>query len=117
MSELYDILIAAHQGSWALLIIAFLITFTLYRTRKITGGTVVKMILRLFYLVMIISGAGLLALNGFPVYYLIKTIIALVVIGFMEMALEQAKQGKKKWTGFIAALVLVLLVVIIGYAG
>lgn len=117
MSEIYNVFIASHQGTWGLLIIAFLIAFALYRTRKITGGKVVAIILRLFYFIMIISGAGLLALTGFPILYIVKAFLALVMIGCMELALEQAKQGKNGWIGFIAALVSALIVVIIGYTG
>jgi len=118
MSEgLYDIFVASHQGAWALLIVAFLIAFFLYQAQKKTGGKIVAMILRLFYLIMVITGAGLLFQYGFPAHYLVKGIIAIVMIGFMEMALAKAKRGQKGITGFIVAVILAILVVIMGYAG
>ncbi|SDJ06000.1 DUF1516 family protein [Natribacillus halophilus] len=118
MSEsLYNIFLASHQGAWAFLIILFLVAFPLYKAHKMTSAKIVSMILRLFYLIMIISGSGLLYTYGFPPHYLVKGMIALLMIGFMEMALGKAKRGKGGMVGFILAFISALLVVIMGFAG
>lgn len=115
--SLYNIFLGSHQGSWAFLIIFFLIAFSLYKTNKVTSGKIVSMILRLFYLIMVVSGAGLLYTYGFPAHYIVKGIIAIFMIGFMEMALGKAKRSKSGKAGFIFAVVSALLVVIMGFAG
>ena len=115
--SLFDIFLASHQGAWAFLIIFFLVSFTLYKTHKMKSAKVVSMILRLFYLIMFLSGLELLITYGFPPHYFVKGIIALLMIGFMEMALRKAKRGQSGMVGFILAFVSALLVVIMGFAG
>ncbi|WP_059105030.1 DUF1516 family protein [Shouchella shacheensis] len=118
MSEgLYNIFLASHQGAWAFLLIFFLIAFSLYKAHKMTSGKVISMILRLFYLIMIVSGSGLLYTYGFPPHYVVKGIIAFVMIGFMEMTLRKVKRDQGGMVGFILASISALLVVIMGFAG
>lgn len=111
--KLLNIFYQSHAGSWAFIIILFVVSAIFYR-QKIT-----PMILRLFYLIMLVSGIGMLIGYGFPVKYVVKGIIAIAVIGLMEMILGRMKRGQGKESStkilFIVWAVLILIVVLLGY--
>ena len=84
-----------HSSAWAITILLFLIAFFLLKGGKAKGGKIVHMILRLFYVIMIVSGVYLLsALWGFATIYIVKGLLAIVLIGLMEMLLGKAKRGQ-----------------------
>ncbi|WP_059103711.1 YisL family protein [Shouchella shacheensis] len=110
-----EIFQASHEGSWAFLAILFVVSYFLYRANKNRAGTIIQMILRLFYLIMIVTGAGMLYGYGFPTMFVVKGILALVLIGFMEMTLAKTKRGESALVGWILVVVTLLLVVLMGY--
>ncbi|SDI53737.1 DUF1516 family protein [Natribacillus halophilus] len=112
---MYDMLFASHQGSWAFLPILFLIAFFLYRAGKNTGGRILRIILGIFYLIMIVSGVGLLFELGFPAMFVVKGILALLLIGFMEMALGKTKRGESAAVSFTLVVVTLVIVVLLGF--
>ncbi|KHF38402.1 hypothetical protein LQ50_21640 [Halalkalibacter okhensis] len=105
----------AHVDSWWLLIVLFLITYFLLRAGKDKGAKILHMIVRLFYIVMIFSGVVLLFNWNFAIAYVIKAILAIVLIYAMEMILVRTKKGTlgskapMYWGLFVVTLVVVIL--------
>ncbi len=103
------------HSSWAFLVVLFLVSYFLLKTQKTKAATIVQMILRLFYLIMIISGIGMLIGYGFPVQYTLKGVLAIVLIGSIEGLLGKTKKGTigtkapAYWGVIIALLLLVIL--------
>ncbi|SFE79931.1 DUF1516 family protein [Alteribacillus iranensis] len=99
----------SHAGSWAFLILFFLISY-FFSKQKIT-----LMLQRLFAVIMIVTGIGMWILYGFPMFYLIKGILAILLIGIMEMLVGRKKRQQSHggmWAGFI---ILALIVLLMGY--
>lgn len=75
------------------------------------------MILRLFYILIIVTGVSLLVMLEYPLAYIIKAFLAIWLIYTMEMILVRGSKGlldgKKKtiyWTQFFVSVILVLLI-------
>ena len=99
-----------HAGSWIVLIVMFLLSYFLTK-QKIT-----HMILRLFYLVMIFSGAYMLFAGGsYGGQYHLKAVLAIALIAMMEMILVRKKKGKSILPLWIAMIVLLALVLLIAF--
>ncbi|MET3696412.1 uncharacterized protein DUF1516 [Bacillus oleivorans] len=106
---MYHIFYQSHAGSWAILIVLFLISY-FARKQKIS-----VMLQRLFYIIMLVSGIGMLFLRNFELLFVVKGILAILLIGTMEMLTIRSRKGKPVagiWVGFV---VLLALVVLIGY--
>ncbi|GAE31171.1 DUF1516 family protein [Alkalihalobacillus hemicellulosilyticus] len=115
---LINIFYESHRGSWTILIILFIVAFFLYKAQKNKGATVVHMITRLFYLIMLVSGIGTLIGYQFPVVLIVKGILALVLIYVMEMILVRTKKntlGDKAGVYWIALVVISLIVILMGF--
>ncbi|MFT8317676.1 MAG: DUF1516 family protein [Sporolactobacillus sp.] len=106
---LHGILVGVHAYVWPLMTILFIVAVLLPRQKAWS------MILRLAYLVMIISGVWLLAMYHFPAMLVVKGILAIVLIGLMEMSL--ARRGKRQSVALFLVLTAIVLVIIllIGY--
>lgn len=107
--KLYNIFLQSHAGSWAIMILLFIISYFFYR-QKIT-----PMILRLFYLIMIISGICLLYGLKFPVLYIVKGILAIGLIGLMEMILGRRSRRESHGVMWIIWAVVLIAILLIGY--
>lgn len=94
---------------WGLLLVFFVLALALPRQ----GWPV--MLLRLFYLVMIVSGVGMLIVLQFPVFYVVKGLLALVLIGTIEMVLARRKKGSVSPIQWAVLLLLLVLVPLMGY--
>lgn len=105
----------AHQGSWFFLLVLFFITYYSFTKRKVNVGKVTHMILRLFYVIMLFSGIGLLAAYNFSAFYSVKGIIALIMIGLMEMSCVRAKKEKPHSVVFYSGSALLLIVILMGF--
>ncbi len=110
---MYNIFYQSHAGSWAVLVLLLFVSFFAYKQN------ISLMIQRLFYLIMIISGAGMIVLQftmgSFPLLYIFKGIIAIALIGVMEMIVGRRKRSESTKTHWIAFAVLLLIVLLIGY--
>lgn len=111
------ILYQSHAGSWAITILLFFVSFVLLKMGKPTGKKITHMILRLFFVIMVVSGLGMLFTRGFPLIFVIKGILAIWLIAVMERLLsksatksEQGASMKGSWIQFIIAFVLVALI-------
>ncbi|MED4130416.1 MULTISPECIES: DUF1516 family protein [Shouchella] len=114
-TEYYSIFRATHEGSWAFLIVLFIVAFVLYRSRKLKAATILHMITRLFYLFMLVSGIAMLVALNFNLFYVVKGLLAVLVIGFMEMAAGKAKRNENSLGSLFIVLVLALVVVLMGF--
>lgn len=107
-----DVLYHFHASAWLLTVIFFLLSVLFLKSNRPTIYKVSHMILRLLFVVMVISGIGLLIMYQFPLVYVVKGILALLLIGLMEMILARAKKGvpsKALWAQFLVVLPLVVL--------
>lgn len=103
-----------HITTWVLTLILFFVAFGLLKSGKAKPQKIVHMILRLFYLVTILTGLLLIdgnAFSAFPLTYTLKILFGVLVFGFMEMALVRTRKEKK--TAIIWLLLIVVLVVVV----
>ncbi|WP_409294859.1 DUF1516 family protein [Peribacillus sp. SCS-26] len=94
-----------HASSWAILIILFLISYFMNK-QKIS-----LMLQRLFYIVMVGSGIGMLILGHYSWMFFLKGVLAIILIGLMEMLVIRKKKEKKHgalWIPFIIILIAIL---------
>ncbi len=108
----YIALYHPHAYFWMLLVALFFVAFFLYRANVAKGAKITHMVLRLLYVIMIVTGVGMLFSIGFPLTYVIKGILAIALIYFMEMILVRTKKGTLQpyfWFFCLGALALVLL--------
>lgn len=98
----------AHITTWVIALILFAVALFLHKGGNQKGTKIVHMILRLFYLLIIITGFGLFmnfsSLD--PALYGIKFLGGIVVIAMMEMVLVRTVKGKNTglfWTILIVS--------------
>lgn len=106
-------LIHAHITTWVLGIILFFVAFSFFKSGKEKPFKIIHMVLRLFYVLIIITGivivSGVYQLNG---EYIAKIILGIWTIATMEMVLVKSKKGKPTriyWIQFVVVLVLTIL--------
>lgn len=110
MEGMYTGLYHTHASSWLILVILFVVCYFIPKNK------VLPMILRLFYLVMIITGGLMLfGVGGYEGVFHLKALLAIVLIGLMEMILGRRKKGKSTLPFLIGAIVLLVVVALIGY--
>jgi hypothetical protein len=101
--------IHSHITAWFLALILFSIAMILNKKRKDKSFKIVHMILRVFYLLIIITGGMLLYILS-PMYIL-KIIVGLWIITLFELLLIRSAKNKKTsalWFQFGFAFLLVL---------
>lgn len=111
--EVMNILSHSHAGSWFFTVLLFVISFTMLRLEKRKAQKITHMILRLFFLIMLITGVGMIIALQFPLVYIVKGILAFVLIYLMELILTRGAKGKENkqyWLPFAVVLPLVLLI-------
>jgi hypothetical protein len=103
----------AHITTWVIAIILFIVALLLHKAGKEKGAKIVHMIVRLFYILVIITGALLFFNNqGInPALYGVKLLGGLIVVVLMEMILVRTV-NKKSVGLFWVLLVIILLVVL-----
>src|SRR5690625_4013104 len=113
-----NVLYQWHIVVWAILVLLFFISYFLLKGGILRGAKIVHMILRLFFVIMVISGIGLLASYGFPAVYIVKGILAIVLIYGMEMLLVRTAKGtigQKAPTYWGLVIITLILVILLGY--
>lgn len=105
-------MIHAHITGWVLALILFVVALSLHKSGKEKGLKIVRMILRVLYLVIVATGVGLLfTLYKIDVWYILKAVVGLWIIVLFEMILGRVVENRKTsilWIQFGIALVLVL---------
>ncbi|WP_039042097.1 YisL family protein [Sporosarcina sp. ZBG7A] len=101
-----------HIFSWVVGIIMFLIAATQPLDSK--GRKITKMVLRVFYILIIITGVALFIelMGGDAALYGVKFIFGIVTIGMMEMVF--ARQAKNKPTQLFWILFAISLLITVG---
>jgi hypothetical protein len=101
-----------HVTSWVIAIILFIVALV------VTNPKVVHMILRLFYLIVIITGVALfitgMDLNEGMLYGL-KLLSGILIIGMMEMTLVKKKKGKPYTMFLVLFLIFFLAALYLGF--
>ncbi|KAB2337173.1 YisL family protein [Cytobacillus depressus] len=109
-------MIHAHITTWVLALVLFFIALGLHKSGKARGLKVVQMILRLFYLLIIGTGIWILSsLNSISMLYILKSLLGVAVIGFMEMIIVRSVKGKKTTTFWLLFVVTLILVLYLGF--
>ncbi|MBM7586481.1 ABC-type transport system involved in cytochrome c biogenesis permease subunit [Bacillus pakistanensis] len=103
----------AHITTWAIALILFFVALGLHNSGKEKARKIVHMTLRLFYLLIILTGALLFwkhqGIN--PALYGIKALAGIWIIAMFEMILVRTSKGEKTgafWVQFIIALLVLL---------
>lgn len=98
----------AHITTWVIALILFVIAIVLLKGGNQKGAKIVQMILRVFYILILITGIGLYMNHGAydHMQYGLKTLGGIVIIAMMEMVLVRTKKEKPTgihWAIFIIA--------------
>ena len=105
-------MVHAHMTTWFLAIILFFVALGLHKSGKEKGFKVVKMILRVLYILILATGIGLLfSLSTIGLLYILKVAVGLWVIAMIEIILGRTAKKENTqilWVQFIIAIVLVL---------
>lgn len=105
-------MIHAHMTAWFLAIVLFFVSLGLHKSGKEKGSKIVQMVLRVVYLLILLTGLMLLlSLDSISLTYILKAAVGLWVISLLELILIRTKKNEKAsilWIQFIVALLLVL---------
>lgn len=111
-----------HVTSWFIALILFFVSFSMQKSGKGKPAKITKMILRVFYILILASGAHLFGVwasqlgSGIvtsPV--LLKTVFGLWVIFSMEFVLNRLAKGKPTGIFWVQFFISVLLAIIWGW--
>jgi Protein of unknown function (DUF1516). len=103
------VLLQIHNITWMAMAVLFIISLIAYRQKAWS------MVLRLAYVIMLVTGIWMLIRIHFPVVYDIKAVLALLLIGFMEMALGRRQKQKSIVLILLFAAIDLILILLIGY--
>lgn len=100
----------AHITTWVIGLILFVVALALHNGGNKKGAKIVQMILRVFYLLILITGILLFAKHQSysPALYGLKFLGGVLVIAMMEMILVRLSKGKATglfWAIFIISLI------------
>lgn len=103
------VLMQIHNITWIVMAVLFLASLIAYRQK------VWSMVLRLSYVVMLVTGVWMLIRIHFPAVFVVKGILALLLIGLMEMALGRRQKQKSVILSLLFVVIDLLLILLIGY--
>lgn len=107
----------AHITSWALALILFFVALYLQKSGKEKGAKIVQMILRVFYILILITGIQLIiGAASLPFAYIAKIVFGILSIGFMEMVLVRGKKGKPTTMFWVLLLVSLAITIYLGFS-
>lgn len=110
-------MIHAHMTAWVLALILFFVSLGLHKSGNEKGSKIVHMILRVVYLLILLSGFMLLmGLSNISVMYVLKAAVGLWVISMFEMILIRTKKNQKASILWIQLVIAVLLVLYLGFS-
>ena len=110
-----------HITTWAIALILFFIAA--FSKKKLTA---VQMVLRVFYILLIITGGALFleyrdtiaaANDGSGMTYDMKVLFGILVIGFMEMILGRKNKGKSVNIFWVLFAIVLLVTLYLGLSG
>ncbi|RYL95060.1 DUF1516 family protein [Sporolactobacillus sp. THM7-4] len=106
---MFSFLLHIHSSMWGIMVLLFILSYAFYRQK---GWS---MALRLAYLIMIVTGSWMLTLHGFPWKFVLKGILALVLIGLMEMTLAKRRKRESTFLMWILLIVILMVILLIGF--
>lgn len=109
-------MIHAHMTAWFLALVLFFVALGLHKSGKEKGAKIVQMVLRLFYVLILLTGFGLLFSININIMYVLKAAVGLWVIAMLEMILIRTKKKEKASVLWIQFVVAVLLVLYLGFS-
>lgn len=113
--DIVTILQRIHTDSWFWILLFFVLSFLLLKAGKRTPKKIVHMLLRLIALIMIVTGILMLVAYQFPIAYTVKGILAIAMVGVMEMILGMTAKGKRTGPFWATLIILVALVLLIAF--
>lgn len=102
--------VTIHVYSWTITLILFVICFALLKAGKMKPQKIVHMILRLFYILTLLTGIGIIFSYNFMGAALIKGALAIILLILMELLLVKTRDRDNTafyWILFLIDLVLV----------
>ncbi|WP_338472116.1 YisL family protein [Niallia sp. XMNu-256] len=102
----------AHITTWVIALILFFVAISLHKKDNKRPYKIVTMILRLFYVLIIVTGVMLLP--GITGSYGVKALLGVLVIGFLEMVLGLTKKGKSAGFAWILLIIGLIAVIYLG---
>ncbi len=109
-------MIHAHMTTWFIALILFFVALGLHKSGKEKGAKIVHMVLRLFYLLILLTGFLLLFSININIMYVLKAAVGLWVISMLEIILIRTKKNEKASVLWIQFIVAVLLVLYLGFS-
>jgi hypothetical protein len=111
-------MVHAHITAWLAGIILFFVAASMYK--KGNGkAKIIHMVLRLFYVLIVLSGVmiymSLTLTSEMHMWYGMKALAGLLVIGFMEMVLARTKKGKSTNVSWVLFAVVFGAVLYLGF--
>lgn len=108
-----------HVGAWFIALVLVFVVVLLNKQQKDRGAKIVQMILRLFYIVILISGVQLLwnYFHGsdYLVLALVKSFAGLWVISAMEMLSIRSSKGQSTKSSWVQLVIAFALAIVLGY--
>ena len=89
----FKMIIDTHMGAWFLAVILFIIAYILVNKEKDRAVKGLSMMIRLFYLIIIFTGGFMLYFIGWSWPHVLKTLLGLATITFMEISLTRKVKG------------------------
>lgn len=111
----FHVLYYTHIDTWGITLLVFFISFFLATKDKLKAQKITHMILRLLFVVMFVTGFGLVIFYKFALITIIKMLFALWLIASMEMILVKARKNEPAaavWVQFVFA---AAATIVIGY--
>ena len=104
-----------HITSWVIAIILFIVALTLLKNKNEKGARITSMILRLFYILVIVTGVVLfLQFNSGGTYH-VKMLAGVLVIAMMEMILAFTKKGRSTALYWVLFIVILFATIYLGF--
>ncbi|MGV3489561.1 MAG: DUF1516 family protein [Tuberibacillus sp.] len=108
----------AHVGFWTLAFILFIVSYFFQKAGKTTASKIFQMILRLDFILVLITGVRLVSFYysghsyGWPS---LKGLFGLLLIAMMELILTRGSKNKSTGSLWILLLIAIIGVFYIGY--
>lgn len=108
-----------HVGAWIVSIVLLLVVVFLYKQNNERVAKILSMILRLVYIVILITGIQLLW-NYFSgsdqlVIALVKSFAGLWLIGAMEIVIAKTSRNERAQSGWIQVVIAFALTLVLGF--
>lgn len=111
----FNALYYTHIDTWGITLLVFFISFFLLTKDKMKAQKITHMILRLLFVVMIVTGFGLVISYKFAIVTIIKMLFALWLITSMELILVKARKNQSTTPVWVQFVISAIATIVIGY--